>query len=175
MRLLLLLLLFFAGCSTVPPRSTSPDTLFDLSGRIAVKYGNEGFYGNLRWIHRKHSDEVWLLSPLGQTVAHIQSSPGTARLTDRNLKEYRAPDVETLTEKILGWRLPLEGLDWWIRGLASDRSPSVASHDEANRIVSLRQDGWEIRYPRRFENGSPKVVVLERQDIRIKFVIDADS
>lgn len=175
MRFLLILLLFFAGCSTVPPKSTSPDTLFDLSGRIAVKYDNDGFYGNLRWIHRKHSDEVWLLSPLGQTVAHIQSTPGMARLTDRNLKEYDASDVESLTEKILGWRLPLEGLDWWVRGIASDHSPSIASFDEAHRIVSLRQDGWEIRFARRFENGSPKVVVLEREGIRIKFVIDADS
>ena len=175
MRFFWFLLLLLAGCSTVPPKSTSPDTLFDISGRIAVKYGNDGFYGNLHWIHGKHSDEVWLLTPLGQTVAHIQSRPGSASLTDRHQNEYRAQDVERLTEKILGWRLPLEGLYSWVKGEASEHSAFVVTYDAAHRVAMLRQDGWEIRYARRFENGSPKVVMLERQDIVIKFVIDADS
>ncbi len=174
MRILLLLLLL-AGCSTTPPKSVSPDTLFDLSGRIAVKYDDKGFNGSLRWIHRKNSDEVWLLSPLGQTVAHILKNPEGALMTAQNRQEYRAEDVESLTEKILGWRLPLQGLDSWIRGKAAADSTSNASFDQENRLAELTQDGWDIRYPRRFENGLPKEIVLRREGIRIKFIIDADS
>lgn len=171
----LLLLLFLAGCSVVPPRSASPDTLFDLSGRIGVKYGDEGFSGNLRWIHRVRSDEVWLLSPLGQTVAHIQSDSAGAVLTTGDRKAYRSGDVEGLTATVLGWRLPLKGLDHWIRGKAAPDSPSNASYNTGSRLLQLRQDGWDIRYLRYFDGGLPKEVMLQRPGIRIKFIIDADS
>lgn len=170
----LLLLLFLGGCSVAPPISTSPDTLFDLSGRIAVKYANEGFFGNLRWIHRKSADEVWLLSPLGQTVAHILKNADGAVLTTSDRKAYRAEDVESLTEKILGWRLPLQGLDSWIRGKASAGSLSESSF-EGKTLTRLNQDGWEIRYGQHFGNGMPREIELQRPGIRIKFIIDADT
>ena len=173
MRVVLLLLLFLAGCSITPPRSVSPDTVFDLSGRIAVKYGKEGFYGNLRWIHRKNSDEVWLLSPIGQTVAHIVTNPGRAILTSQDSKTYEAKDVEGLTEKVLGWRLPLEGLDSWVRGEAAKGSPARASY-EGKTLKELVQAGWDVRFERRFENGKPRQLELSREDIKIKFVIDGE-
>lgn len=174
MKRVLFLLLFLAGCSVTPPKSTSPDTIFDLSGRIAVKYDDEGFYGNLRWIHRRHSDEVWLLSPLGQTVAHIEKNSSGALLTSGDGKRYQAADVESLTEKILGWRLPLEGLDSWVAGRAASGSPSQASY-EGGILKRLNQDGWDIQYERRFENGRPRQLQLQRKGIRIKFVVDADT
>ncbi len=167
-------MLFLAGCSVTPPKSTAPDTVFDLSGRIAVKYGDHGFYGNLRWIHRRDSDEVWLLSPLGQTVAHISKDSQGAELTGGDGKSYSAPDVESLTEKILGWRLPLEGLDSWVVGKAASGPPFHASF-EGREMKTLSQEGWDIRYERRFENGKPRQLILERTGILIKFVIDADT
>ncbi len=172
---ILFLLLFLAGCSVAPPRSVSPDTLFDLSGRIAVKYDGEGFSGSLRWIHRMNSDEVWLLSPLGQTIAHILKDAGGAVLTSQDSRQYRAEDVESLTETILGWRLPLQGLEHWVKGEARPGSPSNSSFDSGKKLIQLRQDGWDIRYERHFENGSPKDVLLQREGIRIKFIIDAAS
>ncbi|HQT25730.1 MAG TPA: lipoprotein insertase outer membrane protein LolB [Burkholderiales bacterium] len=174
MRYLFVFLAFLAGCSVTPPKSTAPDTVFDLSGRIAVKYGDHGFYGNLRWIHRSHSDEVWLLSPLGQTVAHIVKDSRGAELTEGDGKSYSAMDVESLTEKILGWRLPLAGLDSWIVGKAAPGSPSQASF-EGQELKRLSQEGWDIRYERRFESGKPRQLILERSGILIKFVIDADT
>ncbi len=170
---ILFLLLFLAGCSVTPPRSVSKDTIFDLSGRIAVKYGNEGFYGNLRWIHRMDSDEVWLLSPIGQTVAHIVKNSNRAVLTAQDRKQYQAKDVESLTEKILGWRLPLDGLDSWVRGRAASGSPSRAAY-EGKTLSELTQDGWDIRFERRFENGLPRQLALRREGIMIKFVIDPE-
>ena len=166
-----LLLVFLSACASTPPRSTTRDTVFDLSGRIGVRYDHQGFSGSLRWIRRTGSDELWLLSPLGQTVAHITRGPSGAKLETSDRKVYEARDVAGLTEEVLGWRLPLQGLDSWILGKASPGSPAAKVPDGDE----LLQDGWDIRYENRFESGLPRTLVLEREDIRIKLLLNPPS
>jgi outer membrane lipoprotein LolB len=52
-------------------------------------------------------------------------------LTTADRREYRAADAELLTERVLGFRLPLGGLADWVRG-----RPSPA----------LEARGWRIEY-----------------------------
>ena len=168
---LLFTLALFSGCATTPPLSTSKDTLFDVSGRIGVRHGNQGFSGSMRWIHKTAGDELWLLSPIGQTVAHITRNSQGAVLSTSDRKEYRAADVGGLTEKVLGWHLPLSGLDSWIMGKPFPESPSGAIPGEDEFV----QNGWDIRYEKRFENGHPKVMVLERPGLRIKLIVNPNE
>ena len=92
-------------------------------------------------------DELLLLTPLGQGVARILSRPGEARLTAGE-SQHAAPDAETLTEQLLGWRLPLSGLAWWALGSNAPGSASRVELDAGGRIARLTQDGWDIEYLR---------------------------
>jgi outer membrane lipoprotein LolB len=49
-------------------------------------------------------------------VARLQRDPAGVSL-QADGKTWQATDVESLTQDVLGWTLPLGNLVWWIRGL----------------------------------------------------------
>ena len=146
MRFAFLALLLFAGaCAQLQTRAPE-DLEFNLSGRLAARYGNEAFTGNLAWQHAKSTDELLITSSLGAGVARIVRTPEGVVLTTAEPKEYRASDPEALTEEVLGFRLPLAGLADWVRGRPSEGAPSSVERSLDGRLAKLRQRGWEVEY-----------------------------
>jgi outer membrane lipoprotein LolB len=138
---------WLAACAALSPQPRAPVTPvpFDLIGRIAVSYDGRSFFSNVRWHHLPERDEIWLLTPAGQTLAHIVSDGEGATLTGADRSQYSGADVESLTRQGLGWELPLTYLGWWVRGEAA---PGSAAHDVERdgraRLVALSQDGWRV-------------------------------
>jgi len=189
----LLCCLFFllTGCATLTDKPVAVSTAiiepvaigaaaaanFELAGRVSVKDSKQSFSGGVRWQHNNAKDEIFLLSPLGQTVAQIQRNPDGVQLTTSEQKVYRAADVESLTGQVLGWRLPLTGLQYWVRGVNSPATSAAVDKDDAGRVVAIRQDGWEIAYLSFFsleqeQTTRPRVLSLQRGELEIKLVID---
>lgn len=121
---------------------------FNLAGRIAVKYHGQGFSGSLRWSHDARHDDILLLSPLGQGVAHIVRTAEGVTLTAADESVHRAADTEQLTETFLGWRLPLHGLEHWVLGLTAPESLGRVENGTNHRPARLFQDGWQVDYDR---------------------------
>lgn len=121
---------------------------FELSGRIAVRYGGEASGGQLRWRHDRDGDEMLISSPLGQGVARILREGEAVTLTTANGREYHAADAEALTERVLGFRLPLAGLSDWVQGRPAPEAqgPTRARRDARGRLAELEQAGWRIEY-----------------------------
>jgi len=150
---------------------------FELMGRVSAKGGDKGFAGGVRWSHAGTDDNIHLLSPFGQIVAQIKSNKDIVLLTTSEQKIYRAVNVENLTKQVLGWRLPLLGLQYWVRGVNSPKTKSEVDRDTDGRIIVIRQDGWEITYTDYFPSQlihteRPRVLVLNRNNLKIKLVID---
>lgn len=179
------LALALAGCATLPPPSPLPSAArletplqiksFHLSGRIGTKYQGEGFYGNLRWRHSPSADEIFILSPLGQGVAQIVQDASGVTLTTSEPRVYHAEDAEDLTMEVLGWRLPLAGLRYWVLGLAAPGSAAAVSRDASGRPARLVQDAWQIDY-QGFEAvrgvSLPRKIEMRRGELEIKLVVD---
>ncbi len=150
---------------------------FELMGRVSAKGGDKGFAGGVRWSHTGTDDNIHLLSPFGQIVAQIKSNKDIVLLTTSEHKIYRAANVENLTKQVLGWRLPLLGLQYWVRGVNSPKTKSEVDRDAEGRIIGIRQDGWAITYTDYFpsqlvQTERPRVLVLNRSNLKIKLVID---
>jgi outer membrane lipoprotein LolB len=174
-----------AGCASLPGQdatealrgpSASAEQLkrFALSGRIAVRQGENGQYGNLRWIRSGDGDELTLLNPLGQTAAVLKQDKGGVSLI-LGERQYHATDGEALTQQVLGYTLPVNGLGYWILGMASPDSPAEVQRRPNGTTVALAQNGWQIDYPDYLTvDGTlmPKRVFLRRGDLDIKLVID---
>ena len=109
-------LLLLAACATPGFLLSATDAEFDLSGRIAVRYRDDAGSGNIAWRHAARADELLLTSPLGQGIARIVRTGDEVSLTTQDGREFRAADAESLTEQVLGFRLPLLGLADWVRG-----------------------------------------------------------
>ena len=139
--------LLLAACAAPGFLSPAADVEFELAGRIAVRYRDDAGSGNLSWRHGARADEMLLTSPLGQGIARIVRSGDEVVLTTQDGREFRAADAESLTEQVLGFRLPLVGLADWVRGrAASTPAPTLERRDAAGLLAELDQSGWKIRY-----------------------------
>lgn len=192
-RIIFLLFSLTAGCAMIETKPvgvtvvvTEPAVLaenassadFGLIGRISVQDEEQRFSGGVRWQHAgNRGDEISLLSPLGQTMAQIVQDNEGARLTTSEQKVFFASDIEILTETVLGWRIPVAGLQYWVQGEHFPATVAVKHLDSEGRAVAINQDGWEIDYVRYFPTHSlhaarPKVLMLKYAALRIKLIVD---
>ncbi|MER2513568.1 MAG: lipoprotein insertase outer membrane protein LolB [Nitrosomonas ureae] len=189
-------ILFFPGCRTLPtqpPSDAIATTIFteplaagaqnisagdfNILGRIAVQDKSQSFSGSFRWHHRAASDEILLFTPLGQAVAEITKDSEGVRLITSKLEAFYATDVGDLTEQILGWRMPLDGLQYWIQGTHAPLTAAEKDLDRKDQIIAIRQDGWHIHYssftPSRPDSLiRPRVINLFYDNLRIRLVVD---
>lgn len=153
-RLVLLGLVMLGGCAFLPSRpapvarpANSESAAFALNGRISVKHLAERQSAGLHWKHQPRSDEILLLTPLGQTAARVYRDDGMATL-DEGGRHYQDVDAESLMQQVLGWHLPLNGLHYWVLGKADPAVPAQIERAGNGQISVLRQDGWEVRFLR---------------------------
>ena len=123
-----------------------PAADFNILGRISIQDQNQRFSGSFRWQHLTGSDEILLFTPLGQAVAEVAKGDDGVRLITSKLEAFYANDVESLTEEVLGWRLPLDGLRYWIQGTHSPATVAQKDLDNKDQVIAIRQDGWKIHY-----------------------------
>jgi outer membrane lipoprotein LolB len=134
-----------AACAELAFTVPAPLAEFELSGRIAARFGEQAASGNLAWRHAAESDEMLITSPLGQGIARIVRQGGEVVLTTPEGREHRAADAESLTEQVLGFRLPLAGLSDWVRARPAP-GPAQARRAADGRLEELEQAGWRIEY-----------------------------
>jgi outer membrane lipoprotein LolB len=134
-----------AACAEVAFVRPAQDLQFELAGRIAVRYRNEAASANLAWRHSAGSDELLITSALGQGVARIVREGAEVMLSTPERGEFRAADAESLTEKVLGFRLPLAGLADWVRARPAP-GPAKQQFDASGRLAELEQSGWRVYY-----------------------------
>lgn len=171
--------LLTAACTMVPFESrvpAAPSTPFDFSGRVRVSFDGRAFSSALRWQHVPGRDEIWLLSPVGQTLAHIVDGGDGAVLTAADQRQYSAANVESLTRQALGWELPVANLKYWMRGdVAPGSAPDAVVRGDDRRIARLEQGGWRVAltyYPAQEYEGLPRTLDLAGGSHEIRLVID---
>lgn len=104
-----------------------------------------------------------LATPVGTTLARIEHGPEgtTLRTPGDGGQVLRGRDPEALAEQVLGWPLPVAGIGDWIEGRPALGRPSQA-FSQGGTIARIEQDGWTIELPERFDNGTPRRLVMAR-------------
>lgn len=184
---LLLLAGGLAGCApmaslkTVDSRAAlhaaQPDMQFRLDGRMSVRTPDQTFSGTVSWT-RKTGEETLLLSgPLGQGAAEIRRQDGRVTLKTAEGGEVVEDSDERLMERVLGLRLPLVGLVYWLSGVPRPGMAFSAGTDTEGRVERLDQDGWHIEYSqfRRYDaHWRPGRIFAKRGDsLEFRFVVDS--
>jgi len=167
--------LLLAACAAfTSPERQPPVAPFDVLGRMLASSDGRAFSSGFRWRHGADNDEIWLTSPVGQTLAYIVADAGGAALTAADRQEYHAATVESLTRRALGWPLPLDQLQHWIAGAAAPGSAGTQiTRDGQGRLDVLEQDGWRIRYVYAdAASRQPRRLDMSQQTQQIRIVID---
>lgn len=162
--------MLIAACASFEPKPPAGPLEFHLTGRLAARYDGESFTGNVTWSHARQGDEMLISSPLGQGVARIVRDAEGVILRTAEPREYRADDAETLTQKVLGFRLPLLGLGDWVRARPAADSPAVAQHNDNGTLKLLEQRGWRIEYLE-YEGERPRLMRLSYPGIELRFAV----
>jgi outer membrane lipoprotein LolB len=162
--------LSLVGCAQAPLRPPEGALEFQVLGRIAARYGTEGFTGNVDWRHAAAGDDMLISTPLGQGLARIVREAQAVQLTTANGRQYSAPDAETLTERVLGFRVPLEGMADWVQARPSAPRSSRVAYSPDGKPQVIEERDWRIEYLD-YENGRPKLMQLNYPGIQLRFAV----
>lgn len=185
-----MLITLLQACATAPqPAGDSPDAErrygerlarlqaadhWVVEGRLAVRDGDDGGSGKLRWRTEPAGSRLDFHGALGRGAWRLRVSPDEAVLTLADGAEYRAVSVDRLIAEQIGWRVPVSELSWWIRGLAAPDGKARRSLGETGVLLDLQQAGWSIEFERYRLFGSelmPALVVARQGERQVKFAV----
>lgn len=150
---------------------------WDMHSRAVIKLEAEAYNIGIRWQRDPDRFMMLLEAPFGQGVFRIESEPGQAyRLSLPDGQVFENLTAEALLEDVIGWSLPISGLDYWIRGMP--RPGSVYSHRVSadGRTRSIKQDQWDISYLDYFEQQEdsllPRKLELANDTITVRMIVE---
>ncbi len=174
MRVALLLFATLLGaCAQMPGQPVAIEVKgdFELTGRVAIKNAGDGASGAITWRHAVGADDVFITSPIGQGIARITRAGEQVKLVTADGQSFEAVDAEILTERALGWRLPLKGLPDWVqaRPVAGEEAETI--RDAAGQPSEIRQSGWRIEYLA-WRDALPSRLTFFRDKLEIRLIVD---
>ena len=147
------------------------DVNWNLKSKVALRFRDENASFGLIWAQRAVQRYVMqITNPVtGGLVAKLSRDKSGVSLLSDDGKTYRDSDEERLVQRQVGIVLPLKGMQYWARGLASPRyKTEKLTLDAYGRPQSIQQAGWNISYSRYLSNKSNampgKVVITRAKD-----------
>ena len=188
----LCLLATLAACSSLPTQAptTTPASLslhqqhlaslsriqrFELKGRLGVQADGKGYSASLIWQHNAEQDDIRIYSPLGGQLARIQKTADGISLEDAQGQVSVGKDAESLTQALLGWRLPLTGLADWVLGRPVNAAMSSITWDEAGHTLGLNEADWVIAYQQYQASPDaflPYKLSLKNARVQLKLIVE---
>ena len=150
---------------------------WEAQGRIGVVTGAEGWHASLQWTQQPTTYRIQLLGPLGQGRVTINGTAQQTEVQTQDGQKWVAADADESVAQILGIRLPVNGLRYWILGLpAAQPPPTHVQIDSSGRLLRLEQDGWVIEYAAyvpttRLNLELPERISARRADLNVKLVL----
>ena len=189
--LLLMCALLLGACSNLHHRDTlefggdaaawqahkatvTPISQWTLQGKLGIRSPNDSGSGTLLWLQTPDAYDIRLSGPLGRGATRIQGNAEGVTLDMAGQQPVSAPSAEALLEQQIGWRLPVQHLLWWVRGLPAPDSPSRLQLNPNSQLARLSQAGWMVEYSRYQEvNGLtlPQRLQLSGHDMLLTLVI----
>jgi len=178
-----------AACTAVPPRPAEQTGLaafqarsgqlggidsWGLAGKISLDDGDEGGSGKLQWDVEPGLSELDFHGALGRGAWHLRIGPDLALLQLADGTEQTAAGVGELIRDQVGWPVPLDALQWWVRGLAAPGPVENRTLDTQGLLISLRQFGWNVEYDRYGSFAGVQMPVrldAKRDNYRVKLAI----
>jgi outer membrane lipoprotein LolB len=194
---LVLVLATLSACSTItleplpegltdqPPASWA-DTVsqrqnlkhWQLTGKIAVKQPSDSGSALInQWIQHNEAYDLILSSAfLGIGRTRLKGSPDFIELILADGESYQSSEPDELILAATGWRLPLNELTWWVRGLTSPDGDFRLLFDSTGELVAIRQSGWHIQYDRWYSASAdlpalPARITATKGEKRVRMAI----
>lgn len=154
---LILPLLVLAGCASAPPErpAVSVDEREELllgmqrwalQGRALLRTEQQAGRVSVHWRQDDPDYEVFLRAPWGGGSVRLRGGIGGVMLEGPRGEVRTATDPQQLLSEYFPYPLPIDALQYWLRGLAEPGVPVQAKRDETGLIEELHQGQWRVEY-----------------------------
>lgn len=184
-----LALLLLGACTSLPPQATAER---NYAGRFSLAVTREATNddeGHRAWSGRfslavgAQALTLDLVSPLGSTIARIETDSHEARLLvpdNGSVRVERGTDAQALSQRVLGWSLPIAGMPDWVEGHPAPARPyrTLPQEDGKDRF---EQDGWTVTVERPDGNRAGLRLQMNHQadgaspEMALRVVLDAPA
>jgi outer membrane lipoprotein LolB len=133
-----------------------------------------GWQASLRWLQEGNDFHARLSGPLGSGAVEVAMSEGALQVRDSRGVELSGSDVDDWSRETFGQPLPVEGLSFWLLGLAQPDRPVRMERGEDGMPRALHQSGWEVRFDEwaRFDGRTlPRRLSIARGEVRVRLVV----
>ncbi|MHB1869665.1 MAG: lipoprotein insertase outer membrane protein LolB [Steroidobacteraceae bacterium] len=180
--------LVLSACQTVPvpPAPTTAWNVrrpllqglsrFELTGRVAVAVGQQGFNADIRWRQSAPGTRMTLSGPFGAGATQVGDLGGALSVITSRGQHLGNAAARTVLERQLGFDPPLGSLRYWILGVPDPSLPATITLDGSQRLARLKQAGWSIDYRAYTSVGAewlPRLLTVRRAAVRLRMVVDA--
>lgn len=148
---------------------------WEFQGRIAVKAGDEGFNGSLRWWQNGDLFLASVSGPFGAGAVKIEGDERLVRITDPDGVVTEMEDAERELQQRYGWTIPVASLRYWALGIPDPLHPFRDEFDDQGLLRQLQQRGWAVSIDEYREGGGqlmPRRLSASNPDTRVRLVID---
>lgn len=148
-----------SACAHVPgPEATDAlmgaAATWQVTGRFAAgqasgadnpdRVEREPVAGRFAWQHSTVQDVLWLIGPLGNTLARVDMTSTGVRWQDAAGKRGEVTDLRALGESLAGIVLPEVPADRWLH--AQWPADDVRQRDATTRVLLAAARGWQFNY-----------------------------
>lgn len=148
---------------------------WEFSGRIAVRTGDEGFNGKLRYSQDKRGFRATLSGPLGIGTVRLEGDDRSVTLTDKDGVRTALEDAELELRYRYGWTIPVASLRYWALGIPDPAAPAETTFGANGQLESMVQRNWSVAISRYGDGGGqlmPRRLTAQNPDTRVRLVID---
>jgi len=148
---------------------------YQLTGRVAVAAGSEGFSAHLEWTQQGDRSTLQLNGPLGIGGLHVISDGSALDVETSKGQRLASDEARAELEEKLGFDPPLASLRYWLVGAPDPARPAIETLGADQRLAGLVQDGWQIAYTSYLDAGGyalPRRMSMRRGDVRVRLVVD---
>ena len=151
-----------------------------IRGRVVLFVNDDVYNLGLNWVLNEEHSTLKLEAALGQGMIQIEQTNNHVTLLTSEGKNYSGQNAEQVLHQATGWSIPVEGLEFWIKGINHNNSDYLPDIDGLGRASSLRQDKWKINYLqyKEFQIAElntadlPRKIYMKRDNLALKIVID---
>lgn len=119
---------------------------WQLSGRIAVSNGEDGGNADVEWSQQGKRYDLRLRAPVTGRNWRLHGDARSATLEGVREQPLHGGNAAELLAREVNWQLPVNELEYWVRGLRAPGARAELVFDEAQRPAKLLQSGWTIEY-----------------------------
>lgn len=150
-------------------------TRWGATGALSIDEVNrKSVIAQYEWVQTGPSHyRVRLTSALNLYTADIYKSLKKVTLWTDDKAYVTANTVETAMQRRLGWSLPIDGMEYWMKGMPAP-GPRKARYDGVGHLIQLHQSGWDIYYSDYINKSGvdlPTVINLIRPGFRVRIII----